>query len=253
MNNKNIICSAHQPAFLPWLGLIHKIIVSDTFVFMDIAKFRKRAFMHRNKIEINNSSHYLGLKLDDSSDKLFCDEIKISKHNLNCLTEVAKKLDHTYKKSKFKNEIDEFISNTILDIKFDTLNSIFFNQIIYICKKLKVTTNIIKESEILSKEEAIELGASHRLLAHAKKTNAKIYMTGINSINYLDTKIFKKNFIEHVVQKFDYNIFKKYQNTTEPLSFVHQLAFLGFEQLGNILKQKQINKEKIINSILKND
>jgi len=253
MNNKNIICSAHQPAFLPWLGLIHKILVSDIFIFMDIAKFRNFISMHRNKIEINNSSHYLGLKLDDTSDKLYCDEIKISKHNLNCLSDVAKKIDHTYKKSKYKNEIDEFISNTILDIKFDTLNSIFFNQINYICKKLNIKTNIIKESEILSKAETIELGASHRLLVHAKRTNAKIYMTGINSINYLDTKIFENNLVEHVVQKFDYSVFKKYQNTNEPLSFIHQLAFLGFEKLGDSLKQEQINKEKIITSIVKND
>jgi len=253
MENKNIICSAHQPAFLPWLGLIHKIIVSDIFVFMDIAKFRKRAFMHRNKIEINNSAHYLGLKLDSSADKLFCDEIKISKHNLDCLNDVAKKLDHTYKKSKFKNEIDEFISSTILDIKFDTLNSIFFNQILFICKKLNIKTKFIKESEILTKEETIELGASNRLLEHAKKTNATIYMTGINSINYLDTEIFSKNLIKHVIQKFDYNMFKEYQNTEEPLSFVHQLAFFGFEGLGHILREKQINKEKIVSNIITND
>ena len=78
-------------------------------------------------------------------------------------------------------------------------------------------------------------------------------MTGINSINYLDTKIFENNLVEHVVQKFDYSVFKKYQNTNEPLSFIHQLAFLGFEKLGDSLKQEQINKAKIITSIVKND
>ena len=39
-----LILSAHQPAFLPWLGLIEKVILSDIFIVMDIAKFRKRAF-----------------------------------------------------------------------------------------------------------------------------------------------------------------------------------------------------------------
>ena len=65
------ICSAHQPAFLPWLGLIHKIIVSDIFVFMDIAKFGKRAFMHRNKIEIEKLASNDSRSYHINSDKIF--------------------------------------------------------------------------------------------------------------------------------------------------------------------------------------
>ena len=62
------VVSAHQPAFMPWIGLIHKVLLSDTFIFMNIAKFRKRAFMHRNRIEINDTAHFIGLKLSDQSD-----------------------------------------------------------------------------------------------------------------------------------------------------------------------------------------
>ena len=61
------ITSAHQPAFMPWIGLIHKVFLSDVFIFMDIAKFRKRAFMHRNRIEINDAAHFIGLKVNDQS------------------------------------------------------------------------------------------------------------------------------------------------------------------------------------------
>ena len=104
------ICSAHQPAFLPWLGLIHKIMVSDTFVVMDIAKFRKRAFMHRNKIEINGKANYLGLKFDSESDYKTCDSLQLNKNNVHCLDEIYKKTEHTYAKSKFKNEILDFFA-----------------------------------------------------------------------------------------------------------------------------------------------
>ena len=47
------IVSAHQPAFLPWIGYLHKLSLSDEFIVMDLAKFRKREFIHRNIIEIN--------------------------------------------------------------------------------------------------------------------------------------------------------------------------------------------------------
>ena len=77
------IVSAHQPAFLPWLGLVHKLMVSDVFIFMDIAKFRKRAFMHRNYIEINDTKKFIGLKVNKDSDYKTCDEVKISEFHSN--------------------------------------------------------------------------------------------------------------------------------------------------------------------------
>ena len=99
-NNK--ICSAHQPAFLPWAGYIHKVMLCDDFVFMDISKFRKRAFMHRNMIEINSMEHFLGLRVSKDSDLLSCDEVYLNKNNLNCLDEIVKKLSILIKKLNIK-------------------------------------------------------------------------------------------------------------------------------------------------------
>ena len=33
MPKKKYILTAHQPAYLPWLGLFHKIAIDDTYVF----------------------------------------------------------------------------------------------------------------------------------------------------------------------------------------------------------------------------
>ena len=45
-----MILSAHQPAYLPWLGLFHKIALADTFVFMDDVKYSKSDASNRNHI-----------------------------------------------------------------------------------------------------------------------------------------------------------------------------------------------------------
>lgn len=45
-----MIISAHQPAYLPWLGFFHKILLSDVFVVMDDVQFEKNSFTNRNKI-----------------------------------------------------------------------------------------------------------------------------------------------------------------------------------------------------------
>ena len=58
-----------------------------------------------------------------------------------------------------------------------------------------------------------------------------IYITGTNSKNYLDESLFKKNNINHIVQKFDYDYFASQQNCIEPLSIIHQLAKIGYSKI----------------------
>ena len=45
------LISGHQPAYLPWLGLIHKVMVADEFVFMDDVQFIGNDFIHRNRFQ----------------------------------------------------------------------------------------------------------------------------------------------------------------------------------------------------------
>lgn len=44
------IVSGHQPAYLPWLGLLHKASLCDVFIYMDDVQFLDRDFNHRNRV-----------------------------------------------------------------------------------------------------------------------------------------------------------------------------------------------------------
>lgn len=46
-----MILSAHQPAYLPWLGYFEKLIRSDVFVFMDTVQYEKNSYINRNRIK----------------------------------------------------------------------------------------------------------------------------------------------------------------------------------------------------------
>ena len=54
-----MILTAHQPVYLPWLGLFHKIAISDTYVYFDNVQYLPKDWMNRNKIKTNNVEIWL--------------------------------------------------------------------------------------------------------------------------------------------------------------------------------------------------
>ena len=42
-----MILTAHQPVYLPWLGLFHKIALSDKFVYFDQVQYLPKDWMNR--------------------------------------------------------------------------------------------------------------------------------------------------------------------------------------------------------------
>ena len=51
------------------------------------------------------------------------------------------------------------------------------------------------------------------------------------------------------MQKFNYDIFRNLQKCEDPLSIIHQIAHLGFDNLVNLMNETQINKEKILTDL----
>ena len=54
-----MILTAHQPAYLPWLGYFDKIARSDLFVFLDAVQFERNSFINRNRIKTANGPTWL--------------------------------------------------------------------------------------------------------------------------------------------------------------------------------------------------
>ena len=51
--------TAHQPVYLPWLGLFHKIAVADTFVSFDGVQYLPKDWNNRNRIKTAGGIQWL--------------------------------------------------------------------------------------------------------------------------------------------------------------------------------------------------
>jgi len=54
-----MIVSIHQPNYLPWMGLMHKILESDIFIVLDDVQFvRGKNFVTRIQIKSSGFASY---------------------------------------------------------------------------------------------------------------------------------------------------------------------------------------------------
>jgi WbqC-like protein family len=56
----------HQPAYLPWFGLIDKIARCDRFVVLDNVQYNARSFQHRTLYSTDSGPKYLSLSVNSS-------------------------------------------------------------------------------------------------------------------------------------------------------------------------------------------
>jgi hypothetical protein len=54
-----MILTAHQPVYLPWLGLFHKIALADLFISFDQVQYQPKDWNSRNQIKTQDGSVWL--------------------------------------------------------------------------------------------------------------------------------------------------------------------------------------------------
>ena len=79
----NIILSAHQPNFLPYLGFFNKMKQSDIFIIRDEVLYIKKEYHNRNRIRINShdnikspKSKWISVPVEDPNDFIKYAKIK---------------------------------------------------------------------------------------------------------------------------------------------------------------------------------
>lgn len=239
------IVTAHQLSLFPWIGYFHKASLSDDYIIMDDSQFRARAFMHRSHIEVNSSPLWLTWPiLRPTSTQLIKDLRFTSKENLLIwLQAKSQTISSAYKRYSFFSDLQGFLFDlmTYVDSSLDPTPLDICIWTHHIVKdKLSLNYNLILESELRCEQSN---SPTMKLAQHIKKTLADVYITGENSLEYCKFNELQPECQKLYVQKFSYKKCLDYQTSSVPLSFIHQLACVGWNKLRDLMYADNINQD----------
>ena len=223
-NIKNfIIISGHQPVYLPWLGLFHKLHLCDKFVFMDTVQYLDGDWNNRNKIRTANGSIMLTVPIDKQKSKnKMLDQTIIHGYDHSDSKDFWQRkhwesIKVNYKKSTYFDLFADDLETMYLKKKWKYLMDICWYQFNFFKKCLGFgNKEVVRMSEF-----AFEGKKDDLILDHCKKLEATAVVFGSHGKDYVNINKFNNA-----------NILVYFQNYTHP---IYQQRFEGFQQNMTVL------------------
>lgn len=196
-----MIMSAHQPAYLPWLGYFDKIKRSDIFVFLDTVQFEKNSFTNRNKIKTPNGPLWLSIPVikTDHFEKIMTEmPIDNKSHwqrkHLNSIQMAYSKAPHF---KKLFPKLQELYANS-----YDNIVDATWDHLMFWLDILQIRTKIVKSSSL-----GISSKKSNLVFDLCKAVEADYYISGAFGKNYLESEKFANAGIEIEFQDYKHPIY----------------------------------------------
>ena len=191
-----MILSAHQPAYLPWLGYFDKIARVDVFVYLDTVQFEKNSFINRNQIKTPQGSLWLTVPVKTkghTSGSLRTTEID---ERQPWRVKHLKSIEMNYRKAARFDECFPKIE-ALLSMPESNLAEYCWHQLRFWLDELGIVTRIVRSSEL-----PIANLKSDLVLELCQYFGAQHYLSGALGRDYLIEDDFSKTGIVIEYQSF---------------------------------------------------
>ena len=235
-----MILTAHQPVYLPWLGLFHKIALAETFVYFDQVQYLPKDWMNRNKIRTKSGSIWLTVPVLRKGYR----DLKTSEIEINNSTNWQKKhlrsISLNYKKSPyFENYIPFF--EDVYSRKWEFLGDLNEYMLKWFLDELGIKVNFLN-----AKNFKFEGEKSSLILNMCKKLDASTYIFGTLGKDYANVHEFEKNNVKLIFQDYNHPKYSQlYNEFVSHLSVIDLLFNHGPKSLEIILSNN-ISQKSII-------
>ena len=242
---KDIILSAHQPAYLPWLGYFHKMALSDIFVILDDVQFEKNSFINRNKIKTSRGPIWLTVPvLISGHTTLTISDMKIN-NTANWREKHWKAIYLNYKKAPYFTKYSAFFED-LYKKEWHRLSDLLAYTTDFFVKELKLGTVLYKQSDLQIKSKKQQL-----ILDLCANFKADVFVCGAMGRNYIDAADFSKHGTNVVFQEYKHPVYPQLWSGFVPnLSIIDFLFNIENDRLSEIMVDKNITQNNIRRSLL---
>lgn len=179
-----------QPYFLPYIGYFQLIELSDRFVLYDDAKYTKKGWMTRNRIQNRGEIRNISLSVKNSPDNTRISEKQVAEtFDANRL---IRQIDDAYRNSMFYNDARAVIVKA-LEFQTSNLFEYLHNSITSFCQYLQIDTEITRSSET---RVPVSPGGEARVIDICRTLSATSYVNPIGGTNLYSAQKFKEHRLE---------------------------------------------------------
>lgn len=231
-----MILTAHQPVYIPWLGLFHKIYLADQFCIFDIAQYQNKDFNNRNLIKTQQGQIWLSVPVEskDHFNKKICD-IKIINNGWN--KKHYKSIELSYKKCEFFKDYAPEIQNILLGNEYQYLTDLNTDILFFMLKSFDIKVPIVKASDY-----DFQGAKSDLVLDMCIKLGARKYIFGSQGKNYADINAFKIKNIDLMFQEYQHPTYNQINGDFAPYMTALDLLFNEGPRSLEILLGNNVSK-----------
>ena len=219
-----MILTAHQPVYLPWLGLFHKIALAEKFCIFDIAQYQTKDFNNRNKIKTNSGAIWLSVPVESKGHlEKSLKDIKIISNGWE--RKHFKSIDLAYRKSPFYDDYIGGLEDILVRRKYVYLADLNLATLDFSLRALDIRAEIVTASSFSFSGKKSDL-----VLDMCKKLGAKDYIFGAQGVNYANVNSFLVNGVNPFFQNYSHPVYPQLHGDFLPyMSFIDLLFNAGGE------------------------
>lgn len=217
-----MILTAHQPVYMPWLGLFHKIASADLYCYFDIAQYQTKDYNNRNIIKTNAGELWLSVPVASKNHfKKSVGQIEIIQDGWQ--RKHIKTLQLQYKKAPYYEKYSQELFSLIEEESRGTLGQLNLAMLKFFLRVLGITVPIVIASDydfVGTKSELV--------LDMCLKLGADEYIFGAHGKDYADSKAFEAAGIKPYFQDYTHPVYsQQHGNFISHLSIVDLLFNCG--------------------------
>jgi hypothetical protein len=195
-NDAPMILTAHQPAYLPWLGYLDKIARADVFVYLDTVQFERNSYINRNRIKTPQGVQWLTIPVKMKGHLSMTLRDTESDVTQRWHVKHLKAIAMNYRRAPHFTECFAKLERLVADVPYN-LAELCWRQLRFWLDEFAIATHVVRASEL-----PVNGSKSDLILQLARHFGANHYLSGALGRGYLAEDAFRASGISVEYQEY---------------------------------------------------